>query len=516
MNMRNRSITISLVGTIMFLVVLTLLVSCSGGDGAGTVSGKTSARMIGTMPSDLAEEIDQLFVKANMDSKAPFLIGTADLGTLSEAERKAVKEAFDYDIPIVMVRPTPESRQALRSLVGLERSDTLDDTPDFWGLQTNKAYEIWEYVSAAPSFREVFDTDTYSSDDGVNVTFTDGAELTDYLFDESAYQLTRVTNLRNWLESAPDRAVSLATTSTVAKTTDTTTTGATDIMKVLGADNASTHFNYLHNEYAVNLAARSVYQSGNYFLLSANGILAAEPEYMATTTEFERTDYESLNRGRIAYQYEIRFRVPAILTGEVTEVTATFPKTVENVEEISDTFGWELGGKVTGGAECEAALKYGTKENKANAGEEVGCSAKVGIDLSGGVKASITKKFSVRDVKVENKSTPGSPAWLYTIPPPEVNYKYFLALIDVKKPWTFPKDMAKSTFQPEMVWVWKVSDSVRARYPQGLPVIVEFRPILVHCYTSMWRIAAATYLKPEKFTTQVTFPWPPTTAAKSQ
>jgi hypothetical protein len=496
---------------IMLSAILACIVSCGGSDTDTTTSSKLSVRMLGSIPAELSDEIDQNFTKANSDSNAPFLIGSVDLGTLSESQRNAIRKCFDNDIPVVLVRPTLERRQALRSLLGIESPDTLTGIPDFWGIQTSRKYEIWDYVFAAPSLLQIVDTDTTTYPNGTTGVTTDGPEGSNGLYDETVYQLSRVEALRSWLELAPLRRVSEAPeTGTVTLPKANKAGGseaAADMMKIIGADYASTNFNYLRNSYAINMNARSVYQNANFFVLSANGMLSATKEWEATTTETERTNYGAYNRGRVAYQYEIRFHVPQSLAGEVVEVSNTVPKTVENVVEVSDSFGWELGGKVTGGAECDGNI---SKKD----GPEAGCSGKVGVALSGGVKAEVTKKFTVRDVKVENKSEPGSPAWLFTIPPPEIDTAYVVYQLGLMGPWTFPKSVATSTFQPEMAWVWRVSDSVRARFPGGLPVIVEFRPILIHCYSQFGAVYNRIYLKPDTFYTQVSFPWPPTTAAK--
>jgi len=491
--------------------ILASIVSCGGSGTETTASSKFSVRMVGSMPAELSDEIDQNFTKANSDSKAPFLIGSVDLGALSESQRNAIRKCFENDIPVVLVRPTFERRQALRSLLGIKSSDTLTGIPDFWGIQTSRKYEIWDYVFAAPSLLHIVDTDTTIYPDGVNGITTDGPEGSNGLYDETGYQLSRVEELRNWFERAPLRRVSEAPetgTATLPKAdkADATESQA-DIMKVIGVDYASTNFNYLRNSYAINMNARSVYQAANFFVISANGILSATKEWEATTTDAERTNYGAYNRGRVAYQYEIRFHVPQTLVGEVVEVSKTVPKTVENVVEVSDTFGWELGGKVTGGGECDANI---SKKD----GPEGGCSGKVGLELSGGVKAEVTKKFTVRDIKVENKTEPGSPAWLFTIPPPEIDTAYVVYQLGIMGPWTFPKSVATSTFQPEMGWVWRVSNSVRDRFPDALPVIVEFRPTLVHCYSQLGAVYNKIYLKPETFYVQVSLPWPPTTAAK--
>jgi hypothetical protein len=498
---------------IMLPAVLALIISCSGGDAGTTATdtstSKFSVRMLGTMPAEISEEIDQQFVNAGTNSKAPFLIGSVDLGSLSESQRNAIRKCFDNDIPIVLVRPTPEQRQALRSLLGIDVPDTSTAVPDFRVIQTSRKYEIWDYVFAAPSVRETADTDTIIYANGELGPIVDGPESSNGLFDEPDYQVSRVKNLRAWLEQGTFRELSEVPETGTVTLPKANKAGAAEtpanIMEVIGVDYASSNFNYLHNAYAINMNARSVYQKANFFVISANGILSAAKEWETTTTEDERNSYGAYNRGRVAFQYEIRFRVPQALAGEVVEVSNTVPKTVENVVEVSDTFGWELGGKVTGGGECDGNI---SKKD----GPEGGCSGKVGLELSGGVKAEVTKKSTVRDVKVENKTEPGSPGWLFTIPPPEIDKAY--VLWQIMGPWTFPKPMATSTFQPAMGWVWKVSDSVRERFPGGLPVIVEFRPVLVHCYSTFGSHYYTVYLKPDMFSTQVSFPWPPTTAAK--
>lgn len=67
-----------------------------------------------------------------------------------------------------------------------------------------------------------------------------------------------------------------------------------------------------------------------------------------------------------------------------------------------------------------------------------------------------------------------------------------------------------------MAWVWKISDSVRVKYPEGLPIVVEFQPELVHCYSQhiegqgYYADARTVYLKPdERFSVQISLPWPP-------
>jgi hypothetical protein len=51
---------------------------------------------------------------------------------------------------------------------------------------------------------------------------------------------------------------------------------------------------------------------------------------------------------------------------------------------------------------------------------------------------------------------------------------------------------------PEMARVWKVSDSVRERFPWGRPVIVEFRPVLVHCYSTFGSYPLQNWKKPSE------------------
>ncbi len=66
---------------------------------------------------------------------------------------------------------------------------------------------------------------------------------------------------------------------------------------------------------------------------------------------------------------------------------------------------------------------------------------------------------------------------------------------------TTKKELSTSTFQPQMTWVWKISDLVRSKYPEGLPINVEFQPELIHCYTinnGPPVLSKTVYLKPEK------------------
>lgn len=498
----------------VLLAVLGILPACGGSDSTTTTAvttGKLSVRMVGVMPPDLADEIDQEFVKASADSAAPLLISQVDLGTLSAAERSAIKTTFDNDIPVILVRPTRTQREALRSLVGLAGTDLSDDIPEFWGLQTSKKFEIWEYVFASPAARQVSDTDfTTMQTDGTSQT-TDGPAIEDYLFDMPEHQLSRVAGLREWLALAPGRSTGQTAAATASKAADDP---KAILEQTILSDYAPTNFSYLSNRYAVSLSSRSVYQTGNsYFIITALGLLNASSEFEATTSADERNlmaqmtpnDASLVNTGRIASKYAIRFLVPNAQSQEVTEVSKVLPASDTTSVEITNALEWSLGGKVTGGIECTA----GSSAKDGKSGE---CTAKVGGEISGGVRTSESRKFTKKDVVITNKSTPGAPAWSFEITPPKLTYNWLQFPY-----WYRPAIVATSTFQPEMTWVWKVSDTLRQRYPNGLPVTVELTPTLYHGYTRYagWWTAYFTDLYPQKpFTTQVTLPWPPTTAAK--
>lgn len=499
------------------LALLPLLVSCGdSGTPATSEAGKLSARFIGTMPADLADELDQEFSESSADSTAPLLISEVDLNTLSDAERSVIKTTFDNDVPVILVNPTRTQREALRSLVGLTGTDLSGDIPEFWGVQTSKKFEIWEY-SETPAARQVIDTDvTIWQADGTS-QMTNGAGIEDYLIDMPYYQLSRVAGLKEWLALAPERAgqvVNATTSKTVAATTATDETKAT-LEQVILADYAPVNFSYLTNEYGINLSSRSVYQAGNsYFVISAVGILSASPEWNATTTATERnhigqmtpTDADLSNTGRIASKYNIRFRVPNALSNELSEASKVLPVSDVSTEEMTNTLGWSLGGKVTGGAECTK----GTSVEDAVKGKSFECTAKVGFELSGGVQSTESRTFTKKDVAISNTSTPGAPSWSFDITPPKMvrNWLQFPY-------WHKPAILATSTFQPEMTWVWKVSDSFKQRYPGGLPILVEFTPTLHHSYNHYtgWITEVSIDLFPAKpFSNQITMPWPPTTS----
>lgn len=501
-------------------VLLALLVAC-GDSGttapSSTQASKLSARFIGTMPPDLADELNQEFSQVSAASAAPLIISGVDVSTLSETERNSIKATFDNDIPIILVRPTRTQRQALRSLVGLEGADLTDDIPEFWGLQTSRKFEIWEYSSAPPAERQTTDTDvTAYQEDGTSQT-TDGPVITDYFFDMPDYQLSRVAGLREWLALGPERTGTQTAVASAASVKTVKSAGQeqskAQLEQVVLADHASANFSYLHNKYAVNLQSRSVYQAGNnYFVIAATGLLSASPEWSATTSEAERDHIEKMlptahditNTGRVATKYELSFQVPSTLTNELSEVSSVLPASDVKTEEITNSLNWSLSGKVTGGAECEATNK--------EKGPEYGCTGKLGVELSTGISTSDSRKFTKKDVELANISLPGKPAWRFTIPPPKFVYDGQLWLTT----WYRPAILATSTFQPEMTWVWKVSDSYRQRFPKGLPILVELSPTLFHAYQYYafpWFAIKEVYLRPDvPFTMQVTLPWPPTTA----
>ncbi|MEI7457637.1 MAG: hypothetical protein WCK93_13035, partial [Nitrosomonadales bacterium] len=249
-------------------------------DGATTPtvlsSLKLSARFIGTMPADLADELDQEFIKASTDSNAPLIISGVDVSTLSEAERSAIKTTFDYDIPITLVRPTCAQREALYSLVELPGTDLTDDIYEFWGLQTSRKFEIWEYAFASPAARQVTVTDIITCQEDGTILITHGPPITDDLKDVHDYQSSRVAGLREWLVLAPDRANSqtaVGTDSSTLAVESAAEDGPKAILeRVVLADSVSADFSYLSNQYAVTLDSRSVYQSPfNYFVISARG-----------------------------------------------------------------------------------------------------------------------------------------------------------------------------------------------------------------------------------------------------
>ena len=214
--------------------------------------------------------------------------------------------------------------------------------------------------------------------------------------------------------------------------------------------------------------------------------------------------YGILNTGRIATKYDIGFHVPDPGAGELVEVSTVLPVSDTKSEEITNTLAWSLGGKLTGGIECEITAK--------DKGTEAGCKAKLGAELSFGVTTSESHKFTKKDVEIANNSASNSLSWSFNILPPKLFFEGIMQLHS----WYAPAILARSTFQPEMTWVWRVSDTYRQRYKDGLPVVVEFTPKLFHAYRRYsfpWWQANEVYLGPEKpFTMQVTLPWPPTTA----
>ncbi len=481
-------------------------------------SYKLPARFIGAMPVDLADELNQEFSEASTDSDAPLIISGVDISTLSEAERSTIRTTFDNDIPIILVHPTYSQREALRSLVGLPGTDRADVICDFWGVQTTKKYEIHEYAFTSPTVRQVTNTVVYQWKEDGTIQTTEGPPISDYIAELPDYQQSRVAELKVWLAQASERANSqtaVATDSSMLTVESAGDDPKAKLEDVVLADYANAPFSYLNNKYTVNLASRSVYQTGsNYFVICAKGILDAFSEFKATTTTEERafmnlmtpTDHTLGNTGRIATKYDISFYLPKDSTheGELSEVAEIGPPSDNKSEEITYTVNWSLGGKVTGGTECDLTQKP--------KGYEAGCTGKVGVELSAGVTTSQSRKFTKKDVEIANISVPGNPSWSFKILPPMkfVNTAFGLSY------WYRPAILATSTFQPDMTWVWKVSDTYRQRYKDGLPVVVEFTPTLFHAYQRYsfpWWQAFETYLFPEKpFICQVTLLWPPTTA----
>lgn len=494
----------------IFLALLPLLVSCgdSGTAAAPTRStaSKLSVRFIGTMPTDLADELNQEFSQADIGSETPLIISGVDFSTLSVITRSEIKASFDNDIPVILVRPTRSQREALRALVGLEGSDFSEDIPEFWGLQTSRKFEIWEYAFVSPSTRQVSDTDiTTYREDGTS-QISDGTAIENYLFDLPDYQLSRVSGLREWLTLGPERANSQEVAAAASKSSESKSDEPKAILEqVVLADQVNASFNYLSNTYGVSVRSRAVYQAPyHYFIIQARGILNAYDEWMATTDANERSQSQSRNRGRIADSYYLSFSLPdAVLSDDVAIPSNILPKTEEQVKEITNTLGWSLSGKVTGGVECDLG---GSKKD----GIEGGCTGKVGGELSFGVTTSENRKFTVADITTENKSESARPAWLFTIKKPDLETNWIIKamVLGIKQ----PASLATSTFQPEMTWVWRVSDSFKQRYPKGLPITIQFKPVLRHMYMSgLWTLNDVV-LDPGVFTVQRTLPWPPTTA----
>lgn len=450
-------------------------------------NAKIVIRLFGSIPEDLLPEMASLFDIAPAGAVAPLVGSIPDVASLSDSDRAAFAAALSGGVPIVLVRPSWSTIAAVRDLLGLGATPVATDPSlELWGFVRNPRGDVLEFAGALPAASQTTSTSRLASDGGVTDEETSGT-----FADDDAYQLDRLDALQEWLR---DRLVNEIPTTETRDAKD----GPPDIAQVVGADYATATFGYLRNVYTFNVSARSVFQAGNYFVISARGILNSIPEWEATTSESERNDDGKLNRGRIAHAYEVGFEVADIgpTAPEVSVVTKTYPQTVENVVEYSDTLSWELGGKATAGGECS---------------QEKGCVGKVGFELTGGVKASLTKRFTVRDVKVLNRSSANAPSWSFTLPTPTAYFNGWSAVnlfLLCFREWTKPVDLAVATFQPEMAWVWKVDDAIRARFPAGLPVTVRFRPTLAHCYTRTC-LAHTELLKSDELRARVVFPWPP-------
>ena len=154
------------------------------------------------------------------------------------------------------------------------------------------------------------------------------------------------------------------------------------------------------------------------------------------------------------------------------------PETASDTTKVTSSSEWSLGGEASGTGKCDIEGK---------------CEVGGGVKLSAGVRESYSRSFDISDMSLLNLSSGNQAAWSFNIAWPYEKYGVlrclgYQGIGELKK-------LSYGTFQPTMQWFWKVGKDVRFRYPEGLPVAVEFQTSIRHIWHYQYECPDWTFAK---------------------
>jgi hypothetical protein len=432
-------------GAIALAFVAAIAAGCSDGGSGAPI---TDAVVAGTLEGPLADEIMAEIARDDPAEPPSVIIGEGDDAQASELAR----DAMEQHVPVVVVGADTGEIAELRAMAGLPS----DGAPSHEGTELpayavdrdadGDLYELVVTTAPPPGKVRVVGV----ADDGTTPL---EVERDADPVDEALGDQALVSVLLEWLRDDGERSDDDTASAELATALDLDGVSAEQLDKRLDEVALSTErrsvFKFRTNVHTVTTTvwgAHSRSTGEDWFYVRQKGGFSAINEIVSDSFR---------ERGRYTYFYDVDTAVDGWESNAAVFVDQSTPDTAEGVAKISSKASWKLEGEV--------GLDLKSK------GEGSGrASTSIGVSIDN------TYSYEVKDVTVRNlsQSRLNNARWRFDIARPYFRRGFFCIGADGFGEMV---PVSKSTFQPYVQWIWRVSSAVRNEHPGGLPVRIDLR-----------------------------------------
>lgn len=430
--------------------------------------------------------------------------------------------------PVAIIQANNSEINQLRTVVGLPGGFNLPDSLfyfDVYGLDHDDQGDIFEIGIIKPQANESATFIIYNTDGSIlDTKIADRDESTDYQQDKQS----RVDFLREWIAENETRdmygdAVRAKADTAIAKAEETKKlheianewrakhvflTGEKELKDHLGLVAMQGCRNLPKNIHTVNTSVWTVYNKETdeyWFYVEQIGMLNASKQNCTTWCDssgcstIEDEDKNYAFRGIYTYQYKLNSYINGMIDNVDAPVSIVerSPATTENKTSVTNNMSFNLSGK----------LSFSPKFSK---GEKTSGDLGGSAEISGGITIGQSRNYEIKDVNILNQcgSRANNASWEYNIAKPWIAWNP----LGIKMYGPTP-NVGKATFEPKMQWLWKVNASVRGKYPDGLPITIEFSTLTGSVVTSPFLfIPVEGRYRSGVLSANMTVKWPPKTA----
>lgn len=461
----------------IILVFSTLLSSCSN-------DLRTSATLIGYIDGELADNLYEDFNFTNQQPlpDRPVFIGEMEEISWNDALVDFTKRAFDDGYPIVLVEPSRADIIFIRQFLGLDDTDGIpdiddEDALDFYGLVINHADAMSVLAIVDHPAVEIIDTVRNTYQDGRLVSTRAGL---DYTRDSEDKQDAHIDMLNEWLDSEyfdwseesfiSSRNEIMASVAEVAGDKPLLLTDAYATEMTLGGSygyekGTEGHSDISANTYTIVNKIWSLYKDTAENTRLKDYVIVHQVATLNANNQVFGYNKSDKKLGYYAKSYLIDNYIEPYLGDQLGSNVSIEKTSIENqVGETlaTNSWSWSLSGNIS--------LKYSQEEGF---GGEIGG--------SGGVQSSSSYSYSIKDVAQLNRTGSFTNVALeHVFKSPPLEYPLW-----TETPANMIVGLAKSTYVPEMIWVWRINSTLREKYPDGIPITTKFVPILEQ--SEAWR-----------------------------
>jgi hypothetical protein len=337
-------------------------------------------------------------------------------------------------------------------------------TADVYGIDRDRQGNVYELMVLPPPTLPDANVDVYSGDEATGATVTTTHREGAPFADSDPLRSIRTAELIEWLREDEARVRAAARTRVVLENDQ-----FKNLQDVVRSYESRMVFPFRKNVHVLTTNVWTVHNSElneDWFYVRQQGNFSAASELLPLALVNNISPTEGNDRGRFTDLYNLNTYVDGYTGNTAVFLDTSSPITTTGVTKITSSVSWSLSGKLSGAAKCAS-------DNK--------CEIGGGAEITGGVQVNNSYSYDIPDITVLNQSgtSLNNASWDFAIAWPAWTNGFGCIGFSGLGPLA---PISGSTFQPVTQWIWRVSSSVRASRPAGLPINVAFRSRVRHIY----------------------------------